>query len=405
MRMSDPEEKQSEMEPVDIGNEASSQAMDAALQSSFVILKVVIAVLAVYLVFSNTFSVVEGKQGAIILRFGESRTSTEDVWKPGIRFAWPFPIEERVIIDAVSPVTTAFAWTQYPKVDDGMPEDDPSKYPNIVARDPRQGYLLTKDNKAIHLKAEMRYEVTDFDRFVFGFYKKDENKDEPTDAERTLEHMLESALTHAAYERTLEEILNPNRIPKEASDRDTFQKKVEKRVAILMEQYDLGVKLKDRVTISFGNSEEMESIPVGRGVEDPASPEPQPGARKSRKKFTEQASDTVKRIKDAEREARMRYPLPSKSGELAIIAKQAENEKKALLQSLEATAKRFDSIYEKFSDPAARRRHMEELYYQTITRIAKDTDVKIYLVPKGDENQPTRLRLQINQPPPKRNNN
>ena len=66
MRMSDPEEKQSEMEPVDIGNEASSQAMDAALQSSFVILKVVIAVLAVYLVFSNTFSVVEGKQLSLI---------------------------------------------------------------------------------------------------------------------------------------------------------------------------------------------------------------------------------------------------------------------------------------------------------------------------------------------------
>ncbi|MDP7011824.1 MAG: hypothetical protein QF685_10620, partial [Verrucomicrobiota bacterium] len=78
--MSDPGEKQPEIEPEDIGNEAGSQAMDAALQSSFVILKVVIAVLAVYLVFSNTFSVVEGKQGAIILRFGESRTNTEDVW-------------------------------------------------------------------------------------------------------------------------------------------------------------------------------------------------------------------------------------------------------------------------------------------------------------------------------------
>ena len=101
----------------------------------------------------------------------------------------------------------------------------------------------------------------------------------------------------------------------------------------------------------------------------------------------------------------MRYPLPSKSGELAVIAKEAENEKKALLQSLEAIAKRFDSIHEKFSDPAARHRHMEELYYQTISRIAQDSDVKIYLVPKGDENQPTRLRLQINQPPPKRNNN
>ena len=100
----------------------------------------------------------------------------------------------------------------------------------------------------------------------------------------------------------------------------------------------------------------------------------------------------------------MRYPLPSKSGELAIIAKKAENEKNALLQSLEATAKRFDSIYEKFSDPAARRRHMEELYYQTITRIAQDTDVKIYLVPKGDDGQPpTQIRLKINQPPRQRN--
>ena len=57
MRMSDPGKKQPEMGLEDIGNEAGSQAMDAALRSSFVILKVVIAVLAVYLVFSNTFSV------------------------------------------------------------------------------------------------------------------------------------------------------------------------------------------------------------------------------------------------------------------------------------------------------------------------------------------------------------
>ena len=96
-------------------------------------------------------------------------------------------------------------------------------------------------------------------------------------------------------------------------------------------------------------------------------------------------------------------PLPSKSGELATIEKEAENDKKALLESLEATAKRFDSIYEKFSDPAARHRHMEELYYQTITRIAQDTDVKIYLVPKGDDGQPpTQIRLKINEPQPKK---
>ncbi len=395
--MSDPGEKQPEIEPEDIGNEAGSQAMDAALRSSFVILKVVIVVLAVYLIFSNTFSVVEGKQGAIILRFGESRTNTEDVWTSGVRFAWPYPIEEKVIIDAVSPVPTVFAWTDYPVRDDSVPPDDPSAYPNIVASNSRQGYLLTKDNKAIHLKADMRYEVTDFDRFVFGFYKKDKKENETTDAEKTLKCILESALTHAAYERTLEEILNPNRIPKEASDRETFQNKVENRVRELMKQYELGVKLKDRVTINFGDMKKMEAIPVGRGEVEDAGAKPGPGARKSRKDYHDQAIVTDTTIKKAESDARRDFPLPSKSGELAAIAKGAENEKNALLESLEATAKRFDSIYEKFSDPADRRRHMEELYYQTIARIAQDTGVKIYLVPKGDENQPTRLRLQINE--------
>ncbi len=398
--MSDPEKKKPEMGPEDIGNEAGSQAMNAALQSSFVILKVVIAVLAVYLVFSNTFSVVGGKEGAIILRFGESRTtSTNEVWKSGIRFALPYPIEERVIIDTVSPVTTDFAWTKYPPIEQGLPDDDPKMSPNIVASDERQGYLLTKDNKAIHLKADMRFVVIDFDRFVFGFYRKDGkgNKIKIRDAEKTLKYVLESALTHAAYERTLEEILNPNRIPKEASDRDTFQKKVEKRVTKLMEQYNLGVRLKGSVSINFGDTEKMEAIPAGRGIVDPSLSDPGPGARKSRMGYIKHADETVSRIKAAESEARKEFPLPGKSGELATIAKEAENEKKALLESLEATAKRFDSIYEKFSDPADRRRRMEELYYQTISRIARNADVRMYLVPKGTH------RLQINQPPAKGN--
>ena len=383
MRMSDSGKKQTEMGLEDIGNEASSQAMDAALRSSFVILKVVIAVLAVYLVFSNTFSVENKKEGAIILRFGESRTSAEDVWKPGVRFAWPYPIEERVIIDAVSPVITAFAWKQYPDDKDRVP--DVGEKPGIDASKPREGYLLTKDNKAIHLKAEMRYEITDSDRFVFGFH----------DAKAVLRSALESAVTHAAYERTLEEILNPNRIPKEASDRDTFQKKVEKRVIKLMEQYDLGVELKGNVTINLGNIKELEAIPKGGK---------QPGARESRKNYTKQAAVSYKNITTAESVAQtLEQSIQDNSGELAAIAKQAENEKKALLESLEATAKRFDSIYEKFSDPADRHRHLEELYYQTITRIAQNTDVKIYLVPKGDESHPTRLRLLINQPPPESN--
>ena len=55
--MSDPRKKTNDPVDLDLGNEAGSRAMDAALQSSFTILKLVIAVLVVYLVLSATQSV------------------------------------------------------------------------------------------------------------------------------------------------------------------------------------------------------------------------------------------------------------------------------------------------------------------------------------------------------------
>ena len=373
MPVSDPEKEQLEiMEPEDFGNEAGSQAMDAALRSSFVILKVVIAVLVVYLIFSNTFTVEDKKEGAIILSFGKSRTSAEDVWKPGVRFAWPYPIEERVVIDAVSPVTRDFAWTQYPDDEESNSEDDPEQRAGINASDPRNGYLLTKDNKAINLKAEMSYEIIDFNRFVFGFH----------DPEAILKTILESAMTHAAKERTLGEILINSSIPKEAIDRDTFEKKVENRVRKLIKQYDLGVQLKGSVTIK------MESVPYR--------------PRKSREDYVEQAKDSNDILKDAKIWAKARQV---NKGELDKIAKEVKEERQDLVDSLKATAERFNSILKEFPKPAERRRRMEELYNQTMTRIAQNKDVKIYLVPKGDERQPTRIGLKINQPPPKRNKN
>ena len=371
MRMSDSEQKQPEMEPEDFGNEAGSQAMDAALQSSFVILKVVIAVLVVYLVFSNTFTVEDKKEGAIILRFGNSRTTTiEDVWRPGVRFAWPYPIEERVIIDAVSPVTSDFAWTQYPDDDESDSQDDPKQRAGINVSDPRNGYLLTKDNKAIHLKAEMSYEIIDFNRFVFGFH----------DPEAILKTILESAMTHAAKERTLGEILINSSIPKEAIDRDTFEKKVENRVRKLINQYDLGVQLKGSVTIK------MESVPYR--------------PRKSREDYVEQAKHSNDILKDAIIWAKARQV---NSGELDKIDKKVKEERQDLAASLDAIAVRFNSILKEFPKPADRHRRMEELYYKTMTSIAQNKDVKIYLVPKGNERRPTRIGLKINQPPPKRN--
>jgi regulator of protease activity HflC (stomatin/prohibitin superfamily) len=371
--MSDPKLDSPETGPEDLGDEAGARAMDAALRSSFVILKCVIAILVVFLVFSNTFTVEDQKEGAIILRFGQSRTDPGDIWKPGIRFAWPYPIEEKVKLEKESPVTTDFAWTQYPPRDLANPDIDPDSLPRINAGDPTHGYLLTKDNKVLHLhRVTLSYAIEDPDQFVFGFH----------DAEAVLRTILESAATHAAHERTLEEITSPGKIPK-GGDEKTFKQKVKARVERLLKQYGLGVKLVGDITLDFGKPQEKEFIPSF--------------ARKSWHDYVEQSVQSQRTIARARNEA---ADLRRFTGELADIEREAETERKALLSSLEAIAKRFEGIYKNYPKPPARQRVMKKMYYETLTRIAQNPDVKIYLVTKGNQGKPTRIKLKINQARP-----
>lgn len=374
--MSESQQPPPDLGPDDFGDEAGSQAMDAALRNSFVILKGVIAVLLVYLIFSNTFTVEDQKEGAIILQFGKQRTPDAKVWEPGIRFAWPYPIEEKVPLAAVSPVTTDFTWTRYPPRDDTIADDDPRANPLINVSDPSSGYLLTKDNKAIHLQVTMSYRINDPGKFVFEFH----------DAKAVLKMILENAVTHAAQERTLEEIFHPDQISEEASDQSTFKEKVRDRVVELMEDYELGVEISGPITLNFGQSKKLESLPFY--------------TRASRLKLNEQSTEKKRIIADAQIFAEdIALSILNKSGKLADIKNDAAEKRQARLDSLNDIAKQFDRIYKNSPDPAKRRELMEDLYYKTISKIAQKKDVKIYLVPKGTAGKPTRIRLQIKQLP------
>jgi len=75
------------------------------------------------------------------------------------------------------------------------------------------------------------------------------------------------------------------------------------------------------------------------------------------------------------------------------------DENTEMLDSLKSIENDFVSIRENYPDPEARRRRLKEMYYEKITEIANRKGVKIFLVTKGPSGQPTRLRLQINQPP------
>lgn len=368
--MSQDTEELDQMAEANSSGEAGSQAMEQALRSSFVILKLVIAVLVVYLVFSNTYSVDQDKSGAIELRFGQIQTTDPDeVYKPGIRFAWPYPIEEKVEIKRERPLKSNAAWhAPIGRVEIGERLGD---RPVDAASD---GYVITSDDKILHIQAEMTYRVADPGSFKFAF----------AEATEVLQLILDNGITYSASEFSFSDILaNPTR----------FAEAVKRRVSDLVKNYSLGVEV-TRINVS------------GKDVKLPLM------AQKAYDKFNGVSAQREEALSSAKSEAEAiqrainsgnnssESSLNALSGEVATIRNQANNQAQAMQASVESLANRFKEIIEKYPDPVSRGRYMEQLYFESMERIAENDDIKIYLISKTGKLNPTKLRLKINQPPP-----
>jgi len=355
---------------VDLGNEAGARAMEGALQSSFTILKLVIAVLVVYLIFSNTFAVDQDSEGAIVLRFGQSRTiDAEEVYKAGIRFAWPYPIDEKVEIKRERPVKSVAAWhAPVGRVAIG----DSSEKRKVDAL--HDGYAITKDDKIIYVKAEMIYRVSYPSSFAFDF----------ASATKILQLILDNGLTYSASQLNLSEILeNPTK----------FAEKTQLRAAKLVQGYDLGVEVVqvnvrgEDVKLPFYTQDAYDKI---NGVRAKIENE----LKKANSEY-----EAVQLAIGAKSQG-TETSLGALSGEVATIRNQANNQADALRASVNSLANRFKDIIEKYPDPVSRRRYMEQMYYEAMERIADNEDIKVILVSKTGKASPTKLRLLINQPPP-----
>src|SRR5512138_2501432 len=76
--------------PLDPG----SRALEEALRSSFVVVKVVLVLLVLVSIFSG-IKTVAPQERAVILRFGKPiGTGTEQLLGPGLHWAFPYPIDE-----------------------------------------------------------------------------------------------------------------------------------------------------------------------------------------------------------------------------------------------------------------------------------------------------------------------
>jgi len=376
------ENKPSRAEPTEtgLGNEiGSTRAMDEALQSSFTILKLIIAVLVVYLVFSNTSAVEGESEGVIILRFGQPRvdSTTNEVWKSGVRFALPYPLEERVRIAREQPLETEFF--KYAPVGRLSLGENLNHRPVDAEQD---GYVRTRDNQILHITATLRYSITEPSRYVFEF----------ADPEAVLKMALEGAITHVAAENKLDFIRN-NRV--------AFAGQVRKRVDVLARKYGLGVSINgvivgnDDVELPFMTRKARVQLSQSKDEASRIVADAQKNAQKIRQAFEDSTNST-----NAVGE------VNTNATEVATIINQAHSEARARVARVEALRDQFDSIYGGTDGKPVRlaedrRRALERHYYRVIDRMMTESDIKVYYV-SGRPGEPRqKVHLLINPKPPK----
>ena len=125
-------------------------------------------VLVIVFIASGVFTV-KPNQVAIILRFGKAvGVGSEQLLKPGLHWAWPYPIDEIVPVqvgEAHTITSTAGWYYQAPEevAVDAPPQAKGQLQPGV------DGYTLTGDGNIIHVRATLTYRITDPISYVFNF--------------------------------------------------------------------------------------------------------------------------------------------------------------------------------------------------------------------------------------------
>lgn len=211
--------------PVAAEEDAGTQALSEALEGSFKLIKVLMVILVGVFLFSGIFQVKQNEV-AIVLRFGKPQGATlaEQVRKPGLHFAWPYPIDEvvRISVGRSQLVTSTAGWPavspeEAVKGDVGGVGD--SLRPGI------DGYTLTSDGNIIHVRAAVRYSVNDPVAYTFNFLS----------ASNLMVNALNNAILYASAHFTAEAAIYKDKI--------AFKEAVEQRVTQLVDQGNLGVRL------------------------------------------------------------------------------------------------------------------------------------------------------------------
>ncbi len=175
--------------PVEL--DAAGKSLSAALSISFVILKVIMAVLILAFLASG-FKTVGSDEQAIVLRFGKIRgVGEERVLKPRTRPYWiiPYPVESMVKIPVEKKVDLAIrSFWYYQSKEEMLLDPSIQKTRFLPELDPvKDGYCITRSEKSdetisgssgsdyniVHCKWRLTYKIDDPVRFYKNIYVED----------------------------------------------------------------------------------------------------------------------------------------------------------------------------------------------------------------------------------------
>ncbi len=205
-------------------DDASTQALSEALRSSFRIIKFLMVGLVLVFIASGIFTV-EPNQVALKLRFGRPvGTGPDQLLKPGLHWAFPEPIDEivRIPIGQSHSVVSSVGWYAISPQEEaqGIP---PTARPTLIPL--ADGYTLTADGNIIHVRASVKYRISDALAYAFKF----------ANVSTSLQNVLNNAILYASARYPAVEALY--------LDRGGFKELVLARVNQMIEQHQLGITL------------------------------------------------------------------------------------------------------------------------------------------------------------------
>lgn len=337
-------------EPPQTTEDAGSVALADALRSSFLIVRVLLAALLVYFLFSNVHTV-GSQERAIILRFGEPvRRGGQVELGPGLVWAFPYPIDEVVRI-TVTQLQTArstvgwFAVTPEQEAENIVPPPGPSLNPAA------EGYTITGDGNIIHARAIVRYQITEPLKFFLTH----------TNGAAVMTNIVDNAITFAAAQYSADDALR--------RDVAGFKEKVLKRVDDLILAYNVGVTREASDVLTYP-------------------------PRQVKGEFDAVLSAELERSKTVSDAQGYGYRVANEaSGQAQARVNAGKTDRNRLIQEVAAEAQRFTSLLPEYQkDPEFFRRRLQT---ETLQRILTNAQDKFYL-PLGPDDE---LRLQLNREP------